>query len=554
MSSWSTREELVHRVVTLHVQGLRWRAIARALAISRNTVRKILLAHQTARQSEHSALPRPPERVPRQKMIDAFAPKVAELFARFPDITAQRVFEELRDAGFSGGYSAVKAYVRSARPKPKVTASLATPVYGPGKMSECDWSPHAIDFTVVGRRTVQVFAYVLCHSRRKSYSAFEHADAHSLMDGHELAFERFKGAAEGCKYDGQKAVVLRWEGQQAILNPRFLAFAAHYEFRVVACRPGKPNDKPKVERSFWGWERSFLNGRRFRDLPDLRAQLADWERKVHDLRPHKKTRRSPLEMFDAEERDKLVPLPSHPYDTARVRYQLCSIDGFVAWEGNRYAVPYDHVTDFLPVRITQHELFVYAADLRVVARHELAPRGANQDIDPQGFHRRWQHHTGVADLDQLRAAFAQMGEASRAYFHKLASDVPRHCTFRARQILLMRERYATEDVEAALAHALAYGALEHQAVARILFARAKPRSLAEYVTEHAFQRIEERLGECHTQPRDLREYDQLPVSSATTPPADREAPEETDPCPSDTTPQTPTPSSRSSVVPCASSD
>ena len=44
---------------------------------------------------------------------------------------------------------------------------------------------------------------------------------------------------------------------------------------------------------------------------------------------------------------------------------------FAMVEGKQ-AVPYDHVTDLLPVRITQRELFVYAADLRCVARHELA--------------------------------------------------------------------------------------------------------------------------------------------------------------------------------------
>ena len=40
----------------------------------------------------------------------------------------------------------------------------------------------------------------------------------------------------------------------------------------------------------------------------------------------------------------------------------------------------------LPVRVTQRELFVYAADLRCVARHELAPRGAGLSLDPAGLH------------------------------------------------------------------------------------------------------------------------------------------------------------------------
>lgn len=551
MSAWSTREELVHRVVVLHAQGVGRRAIARAVSVSRNTVRKILEQHQAARDSGHTALAAPPARAPRPKKIDGFAAQVSELFTRFPDITAQRVFEELTRAGFDGRYTAVKDYVRSARPCPAVTPSLATPVYGPGQMAESDWSPHTIDFTVTGRRTVQILAYVLCHSRRKSYGVFDHPDGFALMEGHRATFGRFGGAAHECKYDGQKPVVLGWEGQQPIYNPRFLAFAAHYEFRPVACRRGKPNDKPQVERAFWGWEQSFLNGRSFRDVDDLRAQLAVWECEVHDVRPHKKTRRQPLEMFLAEERDELVPLPSHAYDTARVVYRVCSIDGFVAWEGNRYAVPYEHVTDILPVRVTQHELFVYAADLRVVACHEIAPRGGGHDVDPQGIHRRWQHRTGVADLDQLRVAFEGMGPAATAYLDRLAAAVPRHCTFRARQILLLRERYSTDDVVGALEHALDYGAFDHGVVARILFARSRPRTLAEYVAEGAARRLEERLGAFRTEPRDLREYDRLPVSSSDD--ARREREKES-PCPSDTSPPDPTPSPTSSDEPCSSSD
>jgi transposase len=510
-----TQEELVHEVVTLHGQGLKRRAIARAVGISRNTVRKILEGHETARQLGHSALLKPPERAPRPRKVDAFTPKVAELLGRFPDITAQRIFEELRDVGFTGGYTGVKDYVRAVRPRPVVKPSLPTPVWGPGEMAESDWSPHVIPFTLSGPRKVQFFSYVLCFSRRKSWAAFEHADEQCLQDGHLHAFERIQGAAHVCKYDGQKPVVLRWEGQQPIYNPRFLAFAAHYEFRPFAPRPKRPNDRPKVERGFWELEESFFNGRSFRDLPDLRAQLAHWERTVHDLRKHKKTRRQPLEMFEAEEQDHLVPLPRHPYDTARVVYRLCSIDGFIAWDGNRYAVPYDHVTDILPVRITQHELFIYAADLRLAARHELLPRDAHQDVDPQGLHRRWQHHhSAVADVDQLRTAFGQMGQASADYFEALVTAAPRYLAFRGRQILLLRERYATTDLDAALAHALAYGAFEHGAVERILVARAKPRTLDEYVAEHAFQRLEQRLGACTTQPRDLAEYDRLPVSSS----------------------------------------
>src|SRR5262249_5080333 len=158
--------------------------------------------------------------------------------------------------------------------------------------------------------------------------------------GHNLAFERFRGCAHACKYDSQKAVVLRWEGQQPIYNPRFLAYCTYYEFRPEAVR-AYPNAKPRVERGFWEVERSFLNGRSFANFEDMQAQLARWLDTIVDLR--RRYSRTALDRF-AEEREHLLPLPRHPYDTARVAYRVCSIDGFVAWDGNQYAVPYDHLT------------------------------------------------------------------------------------------------------------------------------------------------------------------------------------------------------------------
>lgn len=506
--SWTTREDLLHQMVALHHQGLSRRAIARALSVSRNTVRKLLTAHGRARQAEHTAIEQP-VRAPRASKVDLFRGKLGDLLERYPEITAQRIFEELRQMGFEGGYTAVKKYVRAMRPKAAPSPSLPAEVRGPGEMAESDWSPFAIDFTNSGRETIQIFSYVLTYSTRKSYSVFARCDHHALMDGHLAAFARFEGAAHACKYDCQKAVVLGWEGRQPIYNPRFLAFATHYEFRPVACRPGHPNDKPRVERGFWEFERSFLNGRRFRDVEDLRHQLAEWERTTCDARPHKKTRRSKLEMF-TEERPLLRPLPAHPYDSARVIYRVCTADGFVAVDGNRYAVPYDHITEILPVRVTQHELFVYAADLRLVARHELAPRGRGVDIDPQLIHPPWNRRG--ADLTQIEQTFADVGVDGARFFAGLTAAQGRLAGYHARQILLLRERYATADLCAALAHARSFGAFEHHAIERILAARAAPRRLAEYVAEEAARRFEEPLGAGDTCLRDLDEYDRLPVA------------------------------------------
>ncbi len=506
---WNTREELAHQIAVLTTQGMGRRAISRAVGVSRNTIRKILHTRSRERDTGHTALPARAVRAPREAKIDAYQLRVHELLRRYPDITAQRVLETLRDEGFSGGYTGVKEFVRRARPAPTPTPSLEAPVFGPGEMAESDWSPYELTYTDGTKDEVQLFSYVLVFSKRKYFGVFSSVDLFALMDGHACAFARFGGYASACKYDSQKPVVLRWEGGQPIYNPRYLAFAAHYGIRPAAVR-GQPNAKPRVERSFWEHERSFLNGRSFRDRPDFARQLSDWMDRVVDVR--KRHGKTALDRF-RDEAPHLLPLPTHPYDTARVAYRLCSIDGYVEWMGNRYAVPYEHVTDFLPLRVTQTELFVYGPDLKTLARYELRPRGRGEKLDPLGLHPH-PARQAAQGTDKLRSTFAEMGDGARAFLPLLSASFPtRVWAHHARQILLLRARYDTGDLDAALAHAARFGAVESASVERILARRAPPRTLDEYVAEETSKRIDHALGPKVTTPRDLREFDDLPLTT-----------------------------------------
>lgn len=500
--------KLVHDVVQLDKEGMTWRAIARALKISRNTVRQIVNEHGRTREQPHTALPAR-RRIARVSKLDLFRPRVEELLKTYPNITAQRVFKILRDEkGYTGGDTIVKVLMRKLRPKQPPKPSLETPPREPGEMAECDWSPYPVTFTHAPPMMLQAFGYTLRYSTRKYYGFHEGNGLHPLMDGHLHAFERFAGAARRCKYDSQKPVVLRWEGNQPIYNLRFIDFATYYEFMAEACHRQSPNEKPRVERSFYELTLSFFRGRTFRDLEDLKAQLTHWMDTIADLRPLKRMRRrTRLELF-AEEQSLLRPLPRHPYDTARVLYKLCDIEGFLAWEGNWYSLPYEYVTELLPVRITENELFVYKPDLSCIARHALLPRGAQLKSVLDGHRPR--HAERGPDLDQLRRAFVDLGDPAPAFLSALEQREPRSAGYHARKVLALREGYHTTDLLKALSHALAYGALEHMAVERILIARATRRRLDQYVAEASAKKLDRAVVSSCTEPRDLAEYDALP--------------------------------------------
>lgn len=75
-------------------------------------------------------------------------------------------------------------------------------------------------------------------------------------------------------------------------------------------------------------------------------------------------------------------------------------------------VSYDYGTDILPVRIriTQQELFAYAADLHCIARHEVGPRGAGLSFDLAGLLSPPRRGQSVLDRDQLHQTFVAMSE------------------------------------------------------------------------------------------------------------------------------------------------
>jgi transposase len=254
-------DNLIHQIVILFQGGASIRRIARSLHIGRRTVQRVLEQHQQARTVD------PPWDVPgsapqRGSQLDAFNAAIRDLLARYPDITVQRVHEELRRLGYQGGYTILSQRVRTLRPR-----LLIVPVQrfetAMGQQAQMDYSTYDLDFTVEGRRRVYAFSYVLGYSRRQYLHFVESQDFATTVREHIRAFEHLGGVAATCLYDNMKVVVSGYDGDEPVYNPRFLGFAAHYGFRPVACRRRRPQTKGKVERKFGYVESSLLNGRAF---------------------------------------------------------------------------------------------------------------------------------------------------------------------------------------------------------------------------------------------------------------------------------------------------
>jgi transposase len=437
----------------------------------------------------------------RSREIDAYETTLQELLRRHPQLTARRLWEELCAQGFAGSYKQVWSRVRALRPRP-----VRTPVVrfetSKGSQAQSDYSVHDLDFLQEGRRRVYLFSYILGFSRRAYIHWVDSQNFETTVREHLRAFAHLGGLASSCLYDNQKVVVLRWLYGEPIYNPRFLAFATHYGFQPVACKPRTPRTKGKVERFFHYVQESLLAGREFRSLEHLNEVTTWWLEHVADVRVHRETGQTPRQRH-AEEVPHLLPVPACPFQADPVVHRTVDAEGFVAWRGNRYSVPYSHLGRLLPVRLTETELIVYGPRLEAIARHRLLARSVTgqQNVLP-GHH---PQRDGKLQHAQLQQRFVALGPVGLRFFEGLLR-AQRYGRSQAHRVLALLAVYAATDVVAALERAVRYGAFAADAVERILAARAQPKTALEKLAEQEQDHLRDLLGDNPVSPRPVAAY------------------------------------------------
>jgi len=182
----------------------------------------------------------PRARVVRASKLDPYKGRIVGWLDEHP-LTAQQVFQRLRDGGYDGGISIVKDYVQKIRP-PRREAFL-TLAFGPGEAAQVDWGEYGTIAVGNSRRRLSFFVMVLAWSR-KMYVEFTLSQTmEPFLAAHINAFAVL-GVPRKVMVDNLRCAVLRHaRGEAAQFNPRYLDFARHYGFEIVACAPRKGNEK-----------------------------------------------------------------------------------------------------------------------------------------------------------------------------------------------------------------------------------------------------------------------------------------------------------------------
>jgi transposase len=299
------------RVLLRHYleRGLTKAEVARELGISRRTVYHWITTGQLDRELDDAPV-RYTARPPVVRKIEPFHGIIEARLSEFPKLTATRLFAEVRAAGYVGGYTQLKEYVRQVRPTPPAdpVVRFETP---PGQQAQVDFAEFRLPW---GKRYALVV--VLGYSRLLWLQFYARQTMSVLTRGLEDAFAFFGGVPAELLFDQMKAVIVedqREIGGRLLENPEFMRFAAHWGFRIRACRPYRAKTKGKVERPIGYVRQSFFYGRTFLNDADLNAQALAWTEQTANVRLHRTTAEAPRTRFERDERVLLKALALRSY-------------------------------------------------------------------------------------------------------------------------------------------------------------------------------------------------------------------------------------------------
>ena len=388
-------------ILDLHRQGLSVSAIARQLGVDRKTVRAYI-----AKGLEPPVYKR---RAPRPGIVDHFETYLRERLAAYPGLTAVRLWRELKERGFAGGYSVVRDRVRELRPS-RPTAFEVRFETPPGEQAQVDFARFEVEFVDQPgvKRIVWLFSMVLGYSRLIWAHFVVHQDLQTVLRCHIAALEAIGGVPREILYDRMKTAVLGEDAEGLVVYNRALVdLARHYGFQPRACRPYRAKTKGKVERPFRYIREDFFLGGVFRNLDDLNGQLRHWLDTVANPRVHATTHRVVNEAF-AEEKASLQALPCAPYRAVLRLERRASHEGMVSIGGNLYSVPDTTRRRVFDVHVLANEIRILEDGVLVASHAPLEGRGQKR-LDPA--------HRKPATFDRRRKGNPEPVSLTRAGDH-----------------------------------------------------------------------------------------------------------------------------------------
>ena len=425
-----------------HNKHLRIRQIAKALGLDRKTV-----AYWLSQEHYH-----PRKTASRPSVLDPYKDQIIQWLESHP-YSANQIFQKLKPLNYPGGYDTVKVFVRKVRPKR--TPAYLSLMFAPGEAAQVDWGVWESVRVGSTHRRLSFFVMVLCYSRRLYVEFTLSQTMEHFLQCHQNALRYFGGTPKKIMVDNLRSAVLRRiVGQDPVFNPKYVAFAHHYGFKIVACGVGQAQEKGRVENAVGYVKKNLLNGLDIPHFPAITQAARQWMEEIANARIHGTTRKVPDEVFNTIEHKTLIPLPERVYDVATVHHVRANKQFRVHFESNRYSVPAALAGEQLVLKVYPDQLFFFHQD-QPIAEH---PRSfdRHQDFEHPDHVKALLDYRQKARDQKLLTRFFSLSPKSQQYYQQLEQrrlNTQHH----VKQIVALTEIYPLEQVQRALEDTLELG-------------------------------------------------------------------------------------------------
>jgi transposase len=433
-----------------------WAEIHRLAEIEKLSARAISPRLHCSRHLVAAALKRdvPPVRqAPRRaSLLDPHKAKIDALVAKYPDLSAVRIYEEIARGpnGSTGSTIVLRRYLRTIRPAPgRVDQEVE---YEPAQAMQVDWATCGQVSVGDTKRKVSVLVAVLCYSRM-TFIEFTRSQRKAEFDRSRVhALEFFGASPRALIVDNLKAAVINGSGRHACFHPEFLALCGHFRMQPIACERRDPESKGIVEGKVRYVKHNALAGRadELVRFEDYLAFAPVWRDQVANVRIHETTRERPIDRFQRE-RSLLRALPAIPFDTDEVVPAVVTPHARIAFDGNRYAVPPELARRPVSIRADGDQVCILHQG-RLAAQHVRCYQRRHWIVLPD-------HRLAALAVSRrsrssaLEDAFDALGPEARQ-FHLHLKKQPVKTGVHLRRLLGLARLYGTADLLGAIARAL----------------------------------------------------------------------------------------------------
>jgi transposase len=312
-------------------------------------------------------------------ILDPYLEFVRQSLAQHPRLRATRIYQMIRDRGYTGSVIQLRRAVARLR-VPVREAFLRLHTF-PADQAQVDWAQFGQVTVGRARRALSCFVITLSYSRALYLEFFFDQTMENFLRGHVHAFQDWGGQPRVILYDNLRSAVLERRRDQIHFHPRLMELCGHYHFVARPCQVRAGNQKGRVERAIRYVRDSFWAGRPFTTLAECNRQALVWRDQIAHQRPWPGDDGRTVTQVFAEERLRLLPHPLHPFGTDQIVPIHSAKTIYVRFDLNDYSIPPEAVGR--PLTLVASDTLVRVLDgTAEVARHQRCYDRHQPVLDP----------------------------------------------------------------------------------------------------------------------------------------------------------------------------